>query len=154
MAKAPRRHRVDTAAGAVAVMKAAARQIEPPEGCELRDQDLPFWRAVIDARAKEEWTDADLYSAASLARAMADSEWIAREEAVAATVLETARLLGLQDKLQRRIITLRRSLGLDARAGRRQTEDIAGRRAKAKEIEADNPLAGDDLLGGRRAALN
>ena len=72
-----RRQRIDSAAGAVATMAAAARDLSPPKHIKLRRGDLPFWDAVIAERARSEWTDADLAVAANLARAMHDAEKIA-----------------------------------------------------------------------------
>ncbi len=53
------------------------------------------------------------------------------------------------DKLARRIVTLRRALGLDNRSKNGEQRDVNKRREQAKEIEAGhNPMAGDgdDLL--------
>lgn len=147
-----RRQRVDSAAGAVAVMAAAARDLSPPSYLKLRRGDRPFWDAVISERAKSEWTDADLAVAANLARAMADAEKVAAfsvdrgGNVKVTTMLQT---IEASDKLARRIVTLRRALGLDNRAKNGEQRDVNKRREQAKEIEAGhNPMSGDgdDLL--------
>lgn len=147
-----RRQRIDSAAGAVATMAAAARDLSPPKHLKLRRGDLPFWNAVISERAKSEWTDADLVVAANLARAMADAERIAAYpidkggNVRLTTLIET---IELSDKLARRMVTLRRALGMDSRAKNGEQRDVDRRREQARAIEGGhNPLAddGDDLL--------
>lgn len=65
----------DTAAGALkAMLDAAAPLAKPPAQCAMRDGDLPFWDAIVKARAKDEWTDANLVVAAQLARVQHDIE--------------------------------------------------------------------------------
>lgn len=151
-----RRQRIDTAAGAVATMAAAARDLSPPKHLKLRRGDLPFWDSVITERAKSEWTDADLAVAANLARAMADAERIAACPVDRAGNVKMATLIQtieLSDKLARRIVTLRRALGLDNRSKNGEQRDVNKRREQAKEIEGGhNPMAhdGDDLLARPR----
>ena len=55
-------------------MNAALGVIPPPAHVTLRDGDRVFWDAVVCARARDEWTDADLVVAAQLARCLADIE--------------------------------------------------------------------------------
>ncbi|WP_260597825.1 hypothetical protein [Sphingomonas endolithica] len=153
---AARRPRVDSAAGAVAVMAAAARDLSPPAHIQLRPGDMPFWDAVIAERAKSEWTDADMAVAAGLARAMADSEMISGMSVGQRGTVKgkikpkfVIASIGAVDKLARRIVTLRRALGLDNRAKNGEQRDVERRREIAKETESGhNPLAddGDDLL--------
>lgn len=49
-------------------------EIKPPACVKLRKQDVPFWAAIIKARAKADWIDSDLIVAAQLARCQADIE--------------------------------------------------------------------------------
>lgn len=107
---------------------------------------------MVAEKPKSEWTDADLVVAANLARAMADAEKIAAFPVNRGGNVKIAALIStieLSDKLARRIVTLRRALGLDNRAKNGEQRDVNKRRAHAEEIEAGhNPLAGDgdDLL--------
>lgn len=143
-----RRQRIDSAVGAVATMAASTRDLSPPKHLKLRRGDQPFWDAVISERAKSEWTDADLAVAANLARAMADAEKLAafsvdRGGNVKITVL--IQTIELSDKLARRIVTLRRALGMDNRAKHGEQRDVSKRRDIAKGIEGGhNPIADDD----------
>lgn len=147
-----RRTRIDTAAGAVATMAAATRDLSPPAHVKFRTADWPFWDAIMKERAKSEWTDADLIVAANLARAMADAERIAemttgRNGAVKINTLVAS--IAASDKLARRIVTLRRALQIDSRAKNGEQRDVDKRRAHAMDTESgSNPLAddGDGLL--------
>lgn len=147
-----RRQRIDSAAGAVATMAAAARDLSPPDHVFLRPGDMPFWDTVIAERAKSEWSDADLVVAASLARAMADAEMIAtmsigqrgniKGKVKASFVINS---ISAVDKLARRIVTLRRALGLDSRSKHGEQRDVNKRREHAKAHEGGhNPMADDD----------
>ena len=74
-----KRPRSDSAASAVRAMQNATRgAIRPPAHVHLRPGDLPFWEAVVRARARDEWAGADLVICAQLARCQADVE---REQA-------------------------------------------------------------------------
>ena len=143
-----RRQRIDSAAGAVATMAAATRDLSPPKHIKLRRGDQPFWESVVAEKAKSEWTEADLVVAANLARAMADAEKIAAFAVDKGGNVKVTILIGmidLSDKLARRIVTLRRALGLDNRAKNGEQRDVNKRRGIAKGIEAGhNPMAGDD----------
>jgi hypothetical protein len=153
---AARRQRIDSAAGAVATMAAAARDVSPPAHVSLRPGDMPFWDSVIAEKPKSEWTESDLLVAASLARAMADAEMISgmsvgQRGAVKGKVKPKFVIasIGAVDKLARRIVTLRRALGLDNRAKNGEQRDVDKRRDHARATEeGHNPLAadGDDLL--------
>ena len=148
----PRRQRIDSATGALATMAAAARDLAPPKHLRLRRGDRPFWDAVLAERAKSEWTVSDLAVAANLARAMADAEMVAGMGVGAGGYVDESRVLlsiAASDKLARRIITLRRALGMDNRAKNGEQRDVTKRREHAQQIEeAHNPIAadGDDLL--------
>lgn len=126
-----RRERVDSAGAAVSIMAAAARMLEPP--VKLTAAQLPFWRAVVAGRPKAEWNEADLITAAQLARTLQRIERVPAKDVAS------------YDKLSRLALAMRRSLGLDVRGRDGRAEDVAKRRAHAFAIEADSPL-GDDLL--------
>lgn len=54
------------------IMTKAAKGIQPPDCVKLRPHDLPFWKAITDAR--NDWTVVDLIHAANLSRCLADIE--------------------------------------------------------------------------------
>ncbi|SFP98687.1 terminase small subunit [Sphingomonas rubra] len=149
-----RRPRIDSAAAAVEVMAAAARDLSPPDHVFLRPGDMPFWDSVIAEKPKSEWTEGDLIVAASLARTMADVEMLStmsvgqrgttKGKVKSAFVIKS---ISAVDKLARRIVTLRRALGLDNRAKNGEQRDVNQRRAHAHGLEADRAaLDEDDLI--------
>lgn len=149
-----RRPRIDSAAAAVEVMAAAARDLSPPAHVFLRPGDMPFWDSVIAEKPKSEWTEGDLIVAASLARTMADVEMLStmsvgQRGTTKGKVKSTfvIKSIGAVDKLARRIVTLRRALGLDNRAKNGEQRDVNQRRAHAMGLEADRAaLDEDDLI--------
>ena len=67
----PKRHRSDSAKSATqAHQNAAQAPIEPPGYITLPEPCKPFWDAIVTARARDLWTQADLIQAANLARTM------------------------------------------------------------------------------------
>lgn len=70
-----RKQRVDSAASAAKMLAAVAKgDPEVPSYVKLRDGDMPFWRAIVKARTRDDWLDSDLVVVAQLARAQADAE--------------------------------------------------------------------------------
>ena len=65
----PKRPKADTISHAtVAHQNAAQAPIEPPAYVTLPEPCKPFWDAIVTARARDLWTQADLVQAANLAR--------------------------------------------------------------------------------------
>lgn len=65
----PKRPPAGTAAHALqAHQNAAQAPIEPPGYVTLPEPCKPFWTAIVTARARDLWTEADLAQAANLAR--------------------------------------------------------------------------------------
>ena len=64
-----RRPKSDSAGyAATAHQNAAQAPIEPPTYVTLPEPCKPFWDAIVTARARDLWTQADLVQAANLAR--------------------------------------------------------------------------------------
>ena len=148
----PRKQRIDSTTGAVEVMVKATRTIEPPAHAPLDSDALPFWSEIISARALSEWNDHDLTCASDMANAMAqlvenrqklrtEGEVLANASGTAMTNPRVSVVHGLHAQIR----AARQSLYIHGRANGR-VEDVAKRRTQAKEIEAGNPLAGDNLL--------
>lgn len=152
-----KRHRTDTARGAVqAAQSAALGPIEPPAHVWLRPCDTPFWQAIVTARARDTWTDSDLALAATLARAQADIERLQIEldrEGDVLTAANGAKVLNprhkLMETLARRAIALARVLHVHAEATVGKSEDAG--KALAAERAARNDLPEDDLIPTLRA---
>ena len=66
-------------ADASAALAAACGDFALPETVRLQDADMGLWLAVTRARAREEWSDVDLYHAANLVRCFADIERLSAE---------------------------------------------------------------------------
>lgn len=148
----PRKQRIDSATAAVEVMIRSAREIEPPLHAPLDDDAAPFWDDVIAARAKSEWNDHDLTVASDLANAMAQLVENRRKLRAEGEVLcpeggkEFANpRVAVVHGLHAQIKGWRQSLSIHGRAAG-EARDVGKRRAAAKDIEAANPLADEDLL--------
>lgn len=147
-----RKQRIDSATGAVAVMMKAAKQINPPAHAPLDDDALPFWNDIVAARAVSEWNDHDLTCASDLANAMAQLVANRRLLRAEGEVLKPEGgkefanpRVAVVHGLHAQVKAARQSLYIHGRANGR-VEDVAKRRAQAKEIEDGNPLADEDLL--------
>lgn len=117
--------RIDSATAAVEVVQAALDDIEVPACVHLADEDRPFWDAVIAARPNVEWNDADLITAATLAKTLRK--------------LELATEIKEIDTLARLVLAIRRSLGLDVRGKDGRASDVAKRRKHAQAIQQQVP---------------
>jgi len=149
-----KRARSDSASSAVkAMVNAALPQLELPGHVKLRDGDRPFWDGVLRARARDEWTEADLVVAAQLARCQADIELEQQLLSAEGSVVENMKgtqimnpRVTVLEQLSRREMALMRTLRMGGRiAG--DTRDLAGKRAierKAHQVRAE--LEDDDLL--------
>ncbi len=136
-----------------AMENAAAPELRPPEHLTLRAQDLPFWSAIMAARSRGEWTEADLVLAVSLARCQADIETAQKELDASALTLtlttdkgaEVAHpLVGVRDRLLKSQMAMRRDLRMggnilgatDVLNVTRQTERKA--KAAVKQVEEED----------------
>ena len=133
---------------------AAQQPIKCPAHARLRDADLPFWDGIVRARARDEWTEADLVVAAQLARCQRDIEaesvTLEGEGTVATNERGTPVVnprVAVLEQLARREMALMRTLRMGGAAAgearhvvaRRKTERQA--RAVREELEADELLA-------------
>ena len=136
-----------------AMQNAALPPLEPPSHCKLRDGDRPFWDGIVRARARDEWTDADLVVAAQLARCQADIE--KEQEALDAetTVVKNDRgtsvvnaRVSVLEQFARREMALMRSLRMGGTAAG-TVRDAAGARSierQARKVREE--LREDELL--------
>lgn len=127
--------------------------IQPPAHVRLRAGDLPFWQGVLCARARDEWSDADLVVAAQLARCQADIE---KEQGLLdaeGSLLENARgtqvmnpRVSVLEQLARREMALMRTLRMGGRVAG-DPRDEAGRRKNERQAkELRDELEDDELL--------
>jgi hypothetical protein len=147
----PRRKRSDSAAAAVAASQAVALgPLAPPAHVTLRDCDLPFWNAIVLARARDTWTDPDLASAATMARAQADIERLQADitrDGELITAANGSPILSPQVKLvellTRRVMALARMLHVHAEATIGESRDGAKALANERQARAEPD---DDLI--------
>lgn len=137
-----------------AMVNAAKGDLQPPAHVKLRDGDEPFWAAVVRARARDEWSEADLVVAAQLARCLHDIETEQVQLDIEGTVMKNDRgtlvanpRVSVLEQFARREMALMRTLRMggriagDARdeSGKRKIERTA--RKVREELEDDGLLA-------------
>ena len=135
------------------MLDAASPEISPPAHCNLRANDLPFWRGVVRARAKDEWTDADLVVAAQLARCQADIEVEQMALDAESTCVKNDRgtmvvnpRVSVLEQFARREMALMRSLRMGGQAAG-DSRDEAGRRKLQQQAEkVRQEVQDEDLL--------
>lgn len=146
--------KADTAAAALKAMVDAAKgSIGPPAHVRLREADLPFWSGVVRARARDEWTDADLVVAAQLARCQRDIEVESETLSAEGTVVTNERgtqvcnpRVSVLEQLARREMALMRTLRMGGRVAG-DSRDEAGRRRLQRQAEkVREELEDDELL--------
>lgn len=140
-----RRPRSDSAKAAVAAAQAVALGPLPPPACvRVGKAARPFWDAIVTARPRDTWTDADLILAANLARAYADLEQL--QEAVDRDGLlidgKANPACDLLDKMTRRALATARQLKVDTITTVGKAETLP--KAAALEREARHQI--DDEL--------
>lgn len=147
MKATPRRHRSDSATAAITAAQGAAQgPIEPPAFVRLREGDRPVWDAIVTARPRDTWTDADLVLAGQLARAYGD---IAELEAY---LDDNGLILGdqinpaatLLDKVSRRALAIARQLKIDTISVIGKAQDV--HKGAALERDARHGIDDDDGL--------
>jgi len=150
----PRKQRSDSAQAAInAAIAAASPMPDVPSHVRLREKDYAFWDNIIRARAREEWTNADLVVAAQLARCMADIESESLKLDVEGSVLENQRGTPVMnprhsvlEQLARREMALMRSLQMigSAKGDKRDVENA--RKLQNQAAMARDEVTQDDLL--------
>jgi hypothetical protein len=139
---------------AVKAMVDAAKPLpDPPAHVSLRDGDRPFWDGIVRARARDEWTEADLVVAAQLARCQADIE---REQAsvdAEGSVVENARgtnvmnaRVTILEQLARREMALLRTLRMGGRIAGDARDEEGRRRLQRQAEKVRAELEDDELL--------
>lgn len=149
-----KRNRSDSAASAVnAMVNAAKDDLRPPAHVKLRDGDEPFWLGVVRARARDEWTDADLVVAAQLARCLHDIE----KEQIAldaeGTVVENDRKtlvvnprVSVLEQFARREMALMRTLRMGGRVAGDARDESGKRKIERQSRKVREELEDDELL--------
>lgn len=142
-----RKQRIDSASAAVRIMQGAVSdELMPPEHSNLNEAAMPFWRAIIHGRAREEWegTPALMATAASLAW----TQWQVSQlrGMIENDPLPDAKAVQRVSDLQRLEMGYLRVLQQHGRAAQGEARDVKARREVAAGIAGNNPLE-DDMLG-------
>lgn len=137
-----------------AMANATKPPLEPPAHVDFRECDRPFWAGIISARARDEWTDADLVLAVQLARCQADIEKAQETERAEGMTMQNQRgtlvmhpIVSAHEMLVRREVRLMTTLRMggrvlgppDANGMRRRVERDA--QTAAREVEDEELLA-------------
>lgn len=149
----PRKARSDAASAAIkAALDAASPPPDVPPHVRLRAEDAPFWDGVVRARARDEWTSADLVVAAQLARCQRDIEVESLRLEDEGSVLTNERGTPVMnprhavlDQLARREMALMRSLRMCGTSAGDQRDLVKARKLQRQAEAAREELA-DDLL--------
>lgn len=149
MKPTPKRQRSDSASAALTAHKnAALGPLKPPAHVVLREGDLPFWNAIVQARARDTWNDSDLSAAANMARCQADVERLqVLVDAEGFTINSASGVPIINPKhklletLSRRVVLLSRAIHVHAEATVGRSEDASKSLAnerQAREAETDD----------------
>jgi len=104
----------------------------------------PFWDAIVTARPRDTWTDADLILAASLARAYADIEQLQKTLDRDGFILDGKAhpAIAIMENMSRRALATGRQLKVDTIATVGKAEDLP----KSAALERDARAQLDDDL--------
>lgn len=139
-----RQGRSDSVTAAVqAAQNAAHAPLLPPDHVSLPVEATPFWDALMRNRPRHRWNDADLATAAMLARAQYDVDRLLQEIAAEGDVIgdKLNPKHPLVDKLGRRVVTLSRLLHVHPEATQGRARDQGNELDVEKEAqEQHDPL--------------
>lgn len=146
------RKRSDSVHEQTKIMADAIRGVTPPAHLNLRRRDVPFWDAIIDARAV--WTEVDLAHAAALARCQADIETtqkeVDKEGAMIITHTGATKVnpkFSILDALCKRSIVLATKIQVHAAATIGESKLQRGKnKAKREALTAMAEVTDDDLI--------
>ena len=149
-----RKQRSDSASAAVqAALDAASPLPDCPKHVRLRDGDKEFWTGIVRARARNEWTDADLAVAAQLARCQSDIEREQTELDDEGSVITNDRGTKVMnprhavlEQLSRREMALMRTLRIGGDAAGDKRDLVKGRHLQRQAEEARQQVSEEDGL--------
>jgi hypothetical protein len=112
----------------------------------VREQDRPLWDAIVTARPRDTWTDADLILAGQLARAYGDIAYLESviDEKGFVSGGELNPACNLLDKVSRRALAMARQLKIDTISTVGKAQDI--HQGAKLERDARNGIEDDDDL--------
>jgi hypothetical protein len=149
-----RRLRSDSTTAIIKAMaNARLEELKPPEHVKLTDNAKPYWSAVIDARARDDWTPVCLVLAAQLAQCQADiasndlllrSEDSIIENKFGVPMINPRALL--IEKMTIREMALMRALRMGGSVSGRTDDDAKRRKIQNESAALRTELEDDGLL--------
>lgn len=141
-----RKQRIDSATAAVGVMLDAAKaELLPPEHSPLPEAAMPFWRAIVRGRAREEWEGTPALMATASNLAWTQWQIVKLRTIIEADELPDAKAVQRMSDMQRLEMAYLRTLQQHGRGAEGEARDVSKRRAMATGISEDSPL-GDELI--------
>lgn len=152
--KTSRKSRADSVTATIKAMVSVAEPWpQPPSHVRLRDEDGPFWDGIIRARARDEWTKADLVVGAQLARTMRDIEVESEKLESEGSVIENQRGTPVMnprhavlEQLARREMALMRSLRMGGTSAGLTHDAQKSRQMQTQAERVREELQEDSLL--------
>lgn len=149
-----RKQRSDSAAAALkAMLNAAKDDTAPPAHIKLREGDDVFWYGIVRARARDEWTEADLVVAGQLARCQHDIEKEQQALDAESTVIANERgtmvvnpRVSVLEQFARREMALMRTLRMGGRVAGDSRDLQNARKTERQSRKLKEELEDDELL--------
>lgn len=149
-----KRQRTDSVAGALSSMSGAMKSIDVPDWVTLPESAIPFWKSITSARAAERWNNADLETAAELARTKAKIERLNVDLEIEGDIITNERGTpivnpknALLETLTRRLVALSRMLQVHAEATQGKSRDqVPANKAQSAATRVVSEMEGEDLI--------
>ncbi len=146
--------RADTASNTIKAMADASKgELLPPKHITLTDSAIPYWRGIIPARARDEWSEVDLVVAGQLAQCQADiaeQDVALRAEGSIVKNERGTQIMNpratLMENLARREMALMRTLRMGGRVSGDARNDAKRRKIQSESEKLRSELEDDELL--------
>lgn len=149
-----KRPKADSTTSIIKAMSDAAKEVlMPPEHVKITPDAMNYWKGIITARARDEWTEVDLVVVAQLAQCqcdMAEQDIALREEGSIVKNDRGTQIMNpratLMENLARREMALMRTLRLGGHAGGDARDDVKRRSIQKQSENLRKELEDEDLL--------
>lgn len=149
-----RRLRADSTTSVIKAMSDAAKgDLLPPDHVNITDDAIPYWKGIVRARARDEWTEVDLVVVGQLAQCqcdIAEQDVALRAEGSIVKNERGTQIMNpratLMENLARREMALMRTLRLGGRVSGDGVDDAKRRSIQRQSEEIRKELESDDLL--------
>lgn len=150
----PRKPRSDSTDSIIKAMADAAKgELKPPAHVKMTADALPYWKGILTARARDEWSEVDLVVAGQLAQCqcdMAEQDVSLRAEGSIVVNERGTQIMNpratLMENLARREMALMRTLRLGGHAGGDTRDEVKRRSIQKQSEKLRTELQDDELL--------